>query len=108
VIDTVDAESKFEVGGETFVPVAGIAFAGSKEISKVEVRVYDGQCQEAELRSPLCETTWVIWRYDWPFEDGNHRFEVRCVTDGGSPQAEDVRGTHPSGATGIHSKRAKL
>jgi len=64
VIDTVDAESKFEFGGETFVPVGGIAVAGSKEISKVEVRVDDGQCQEAELRFPLSETMWVIWRYD--------------------------------------------
>ena len=108
VIDTVDADSTFEIDGQTFVPVGGIAFAGSKEISKVEVRVDDGEWHEAELRSPLSETTWVVWRYDWPFEAGNHKFEVRCATGGGSPQAEEDRGTHPSGATGIHSKRARL
>ena len=108
VIDTVDADSKFEVDGQTFVPVGGIAFAGAKEISKVDVRVDGGQWREAELRSPLSETTWVIWRYDWPFEAGNHRFEVRCVTGSGTPQSEEDRGTLPSGATGIHSRRAKL
>ena len=108
VIDTVDVDSKFEVNGQTFVPVGGIAFAGSREISKVEVRADEGEWHEAELRSPLSETTWVIWRYDWPFEAGSHRFEVRCVTGGGSPQAEQDRGTHPSGATGIHSRRARF
>ena len=108
VIDVIDADSKFEVDGQTFVPVGGIAFAGSKQISKVEVRADDGEWQEAELRSPLSETTWVVWRYDWPFEAGNHKFEVRCETGSGTPQSDQDRGTHPSGATGIHSRRAKL
>jgi hypothetical protein len=90
VIDTIDADSMFEVDGQAFVPVDGIAFAGAKEISKVEIRANDGEWHEAELRSPLSETTWVIWRYDWPFEAGSHRFEIRCVTGSGTPQAEDV------------------
>ena len=34
------------------------------------------------LRSPLSETTWVLWRYDWPFEAGPHGFEVRCSGSG--------------------------
>ncbi len=106
VIDTVDGDSIYEVDGQSFVPVGGIAFAGAKEVSKVEVRVDGGPWQAAELRSPLSETTWVVWRYDWPFESGNHIFEVRCATGSGVPQAEDDRGNRPSGATGIHSKRA--
>lgn len=53
VIDTIDADSIFEIDGQSLVPVGGIAFAGAKEISKVEVKVDDGPWQEAELRSTL-------------------------------------------------------
>ena len=60
------------------------------------------------LRTPLSETTWVIWRYDWPFQSGRHEFEVRCAELDGTPQIEEARGNRPSGATGIHSKSARL
>ena len=94
-----------ENGTQKLVPVGGIAFAGARGISKVEVRVNGGPWQEAQLRTPLSETTWVIWRFDWPFEEGNHRFEVRCSEGDGTPQIEEFRGNRPSGATGIHDKR---
>ena len=105
VIDTVAANAMYESNGRTLIPVGGIAFAGARGISKVEVRVNGGQWQEARLRAPLSETTWVIWRYDWPFEEGRHRFEVRCVEGDGTPQIEEEQGNRPSGATGIHAKR---
>jgi hypothetical protein len=85
------------------MPVGGIAHAGARGISKVEVRVDDGDWVEAQLRQPLSETTWVIWRYDWPFASGRHDFEVRCYEGDGTPQIEERRGAHPSGATGIDS-----
>ena len=103
VIDVVAADAKYERDGQTFVPVGGIAFGGARGVSKVEVRVNRGPWQEAQLRAPLSETTWVIWRYDWPFESGLFHFEVRCQEGDGTPQIEEKRGNHPSGATGIHS-----
>ena len=108
VIDTVAADAIYESDGRQLVPVGGIAFAGARGISKVEIRVDGGPWQEARLRAPLSETTWVVWRYDWPFAAGNHRFEVRCVDGTGAPQIEEQRGNHPSGATGVHSKNARL
>ncbi len=108
VIDTVAQDAVYESEGRTLVPVGGIAFAGARGISKVEVRVDDGPWREARLRSPLSETTWVLWRYDWPFEAGQHKFEVRCAEADGVPQIETERGNRPSGATGIHEKHAKL
>ena len=108
VIDTVAADAVYERDGQQIVPVGGIAFAGDRQISKVEVRVDGGPWTEARLRSPLSETTWVIWRYDWPFVEGEHEFEVRCVEGDGTPQIEEERGNRPSGARGIHSKKAKL
>ena len=48
--------------------VGGIAHAGARGISKVEVRVDDGEWRGARLREPLSDTTWVIWRADLPSE----------------------------------------
>ncbi len=105
VIDVVAAGDAYADADtdETMIPIGGIAHAGARGISKVEVRVDDGAWTEAQLREPLSETTWVIWRYDWPFTPGEHTFAVRCVEGDGTPQIEERRSTKPSGATGIHS-----
>ncbi len=108
VIDTVAVRDVVEQDGQRLVPVGGIAFAGARGISRVQVRVDNGPWQDAQLRSPLSETTWVIWRYDWPFAAGDHTFEVRCAEGDGTPQIEEQRGNRPSGATGIHSRKAKV
>jgi DMSO/TMAO reductase YedYZ molybdopterin-dependent catalytic subunit len=108
VIDTVAVDAIYESDGKQYVPVGGIAFSGDRGISKVEVRVDGGQWTEAQLRSPLSETTWVVWRYDWLFEAGHHLFEVRCVDGNGLPQIERASEAHPSGATGIHRREADL
>lgn len=108
VIDTVAVDHIIEDGGEQRVPIGGIAFAGAKGISNVQVRVDGGEWQDAQLRSPLSETTWVIWRYEWPFTEGEHLFEVRCAEADGTPQIEEDSDNRPSGATGLHSEEATL
>ena len=70
VIDTVATKSLVTRGGQTYIPIGGIAHAGAKGISKVEIQIDDAPWQAAELREPLSELTWVIWRYDWPFTVG--------------------------------------
>ena len=104
VVDTVAVEEAFDRDGQKFVPIGGIAFAGVRGVSKVEVRVDNGEWREARLRSPLSGATWVIWRYDWRFDPGNHAFEVRCVEADGVPQIEERNSPRPSGATGIHQR----
>ncbi len=109
VVDTVAIDSVIEREDERLIPIGGIAFAGARGVSRVEVRVDgDGPWHEARLRSPLSDTTWVIWRYDWPFEAGRHTFEVRAVESDGTPQMTGVNPARPSGATGIHSRQASL
>ncbi len=108
VIDTVAVDHIIEDGSERRVPIGGIAFAGAKGISKVQVRVDGGEWQDAQLRSPLSETTWVIWRYEWPFAEGEHLFEVRSAEADGTPQIEEESDNRPSGATGLHSEEATL
>jgi DMSO/TMAO reductase YedYZ molybdopterin-dependent catalytic subunit len=107
VIDTV-AEPYETEDGQMAVPVGGIAYAGARGISRVEVQVDNGDWQEAQLRAPLSDTTWVIWRYDWPFAEGRHIFQVRCFEGDGTPQIATISDPRPSGATGIHQVRATL
>jgi DMSO/TMAO reductase YedYZ molybdopterin-dependent catalytic subunit len=103
VIDTVAVDSAIEDGDNLLIPIGGIAYAGDRGISKVEIKVDDGDWVEAQLRESVSELTWVIWRYDWPFEEGSHNFQVRCVEGNGTQQVESSRGVRPDGATGIDS-----
>jgi len=109
VIDTVAANAtKAGTNGQTLVPIGGIAHAGARGISKVELQVDKSPWREAALRTPLSGTTWVIWRYDWPFEPGNHLFTVRCTDGAGAPQIVTPEPPEPNGATGLYSKRQRL
>ena len=108
VIDTVAVDHIVEDGDQRLVPVGGIAYAGARGISKVEVRVDGGPWEEAQLRAPLSQTTWVIWRYEWPFTAGDHTFEVRCTEADGTPQIEEDSAARPDGSSGIHNYEASL
>ncbi len=50
VVDTVATDALASAGGQTYVPVGGIAHAGDRGISKVEVQVDGGPWEPAELR----------------------------------------------------------
>jgi DMSO/TMAO reductase YedYZ molybdopterin-dependent catalytic subunit len=108
VIDSVGVDSLIEDGDETLVPIGGIAYSGERGIERVEVRVDDGEWHAAQLREPISDLTWVLWRYDWPFQEGEHVFTVRCLDGKGQTQDERYRDTRPSGATGFHVYRANL
>ncbi len=106
VIDTVAVDMMIVQADEsTLVPIGGIAHAGARGVSKVEVQVDGGEWREARLRAPLSGLTWVIWRYDWPFQKGRHTFTVRCYDGEGAPQIVEEAPPAPSGASGLHSKR---
>ncbi len=110
VIDTVatnmmiaDAEASNEV-----IPVGGVAYAGSRGVRSVEVKVDDGDWQPAQLREPMSDLTWVLWRFDWPFAAGEHTFTVRCTDGDGDAQLTEQRPPHPSGATGLNRDQVML
>ena len=103
VVDTVAVNDRFEENGQMLIPIGGIAYSGDKGISRVEVQINDGEWQEAQIREPLSDTTWVLWRYDWPLEKGDFEFAVRCYDGDGEMQITETNSTKPNGATGIHS-----
>jgi DMSO/TMAO reductase YedYZ molybdopterin-dependent catalytic subunit len=108
VIDTVAVDSIIERNGQEYIPVGGIAYSGGRGVSKVEIRVDDGPWEEAQLRKPLSETTWVLWRYEWPYQEGNHTFSVRCYDGDGTRQIMEKTDIRPDGVTGIHSVKENI
>ncbi len=109
VIDTMSSNMMIAEGtGGSVIPIGGIAHAGARGISRVEVRVDQEPWRVAHLRTPLSGTTWVLWRFDWPFKAGRHTFTVRCFEGNGTPQITAEAPPHPSGATGLHSLTAVL
>jgi DMSO/TMAO reductase YedYZ molybdopterin-dependent catalytic subunit len=109
VIDTIAVDMTIiSADQRKLVPVGGIAHAGARGISKVEVRVDDGPWQAAAIRTPLSQTTWVLWRYDWTFQPGKHTFTVRCYDGSGTPQIVEAMPPAPSGASGLFSKSQKF
>ena len=109
VIDAVSVDMNIiNATPDMRVPIGGIAHAGARGISKVEVKVDDGPWQQALLRTPLSGLTWVIWRFDWPFRQGSHTFTVRAFDGTGAPQITEQRPPTPNGASGLFSKNQKF
>ena len=106
VIDVVGMDMNVIEAGQKkmIVPIGGIAHAGARGISKVELQVDKGPWEPAQLRAPLSGTSWVLWRYDWPFQHGNHTFRVRCFDGQGTAQIVTPSSPEPDGATGIDGK----
>lgn len=86
------------------VTVSGIAFAGIRAISKVEVSA-DGATtwHTATLAPPLSDQAWVFWSWLWrPTSPGKYTLVVRATDGTGATQTATQRGTVPDGATGWH------
>lgn len=84
------------------VTVAGIAFAGARGISKVELST-DGAKSwgVASLEAPMGPLTWRRWTYQWtPNDAGPARLIVRATDGTGNTETPIGRPPYPDGATG--------
>ncbi|MGA7147779.1 MAG: molybdopterin-dependent oxidoreductase [Microbacterium sp.] len=81
-------------------PVAGVAWAQTVGIERVEVSIDDGEWQEATLSSPVNDDTWVQWFVDWDAAPGSHFITVRAVNKNGDLQIQDRAPIAPNGSSG--------
>ncbi len=91
--------------GDT-VPVAGVAWAQTRGIEAVEVRVDDGEFQPAELAESVGPDTWRQWVWRWDtgaVEPGRHQLTVRATDATGQVQPEERQPPFPNGASGWHN-----
>lgn len=85
------------------VVIAGVAWAQTRGIEKVEVRVDDGPWQVAELAAEVNDTTWRQWKLPWTVTPGRHTISCRAFDSDGNAQTGERARPMPDGATGWHS-----
>jgi hypothetical protein len=92
------------------VPIAGVAWAMDRGVSRVEVAI-DGTWHDAQLSAPISKATWVQWMYAWDAAasgPGDHTIEVRATDGAGEVQTADRTTPAPDGARGHHSIRVSV
>nr|BFF12516.1 molybdopterin-dependent oxidoreductase [Microbacterium flavescens] len=82
------------------VVLAGVAWAQTVGIERVEVKVDDGDWQRATLSSAVNDDTWVQWFLEWDAAEGDHDITVRAVDRAGELQVEERAPIAPDGSSG--------
>jgi DMSO/TMAO reductase YedYZ molybdopterin-dependent catalytic subunit len=88
--------------------IAGVAWAPTRGIERVEVRIDDEPWQEARLSGALSSAAWVQWVLEWDPTPGEHRIQVRATDGTGDTQTEERTPPAPNGASGYHSIRVEV
>jgi len=102
-VSIIDTPRGTALGDTESIPIGGIAFAGDRGISRVQIRVDEGEWLDADLESNDPPLIWQRWRFDWQPGPGSYRLTVRAFDGDGAPQDETERRPHPDGMTGLHS-----
>ncbi|MEP7152252.1 MAG: molybdopterin-dependent oxidoreductase [Nitrospira sp.] len=84
--------------------IQGLAFAGTRGISLVEVSMDGGErWMPATLAPPLSPAAWRFWSYDWTAPaPGRYQMIVRATDGTGRLQTSIEQDPAPDGATGLH------
>jgi DMSO/TMAO reductase YedYZ molybdopterin-dependent catalytic subunit len=87
------------------ISLAGVAFAGTRGIGKVEYSTDGGATwRTAQFNPPVSPYAWVLWQAAWtPGSEGAYRLVVRATDGMGAPQDERSAASYPSGASGYHT-----
>ena len=104
-IDTPDAGREFPAGRRA---IAGVAWAQTRGIAKVEVRVDDGDWQEARLSPEVDADLWRQWVLPHDFTPGRHVLTVRATGADGEVQTDERADPFPAGSTGWHSVEVQV
>ncbi|HKW59621.1 MAG TPA: molybdopterin-dependent oxidoreductase [Candidatus Dormibacteraeota bacterium] len=91
------------------IQLGGVAFAGTRGISRVEFTTNGSNWVTAEFETPLSPLTWVIWRATWtPGGEGAYRLMVRAVDASGAVQDSNTASSYPSGSSGYHTVQVSV
>jgi DMSO/TMAO reductase YedYZ molybdopterin-dependent catalytic subunit len=92
------------------IPIAGVAFAGDRGISTIQVSSDGGATwRDATVKNPLSPYSWVIWTTELDVTTGrDYKIVVRAIDKTGKIQTGEVREPFPSGATGYHTVEASV
>ena len=103
-------QSRIDVpgGGQGLVagqpaPIAGIAWAPTRGIERVEVNIDDEGWLPCQLGEALGDESWVQWHREWTPSSGRHRIQVRATDGDGITQRSEEVSPAPNGAEGWHT-----
>jgi DMSO/TMAO reductase YedYZ molybdopterin-dependent catalytic subunit len=82
------------------IPIAGVAWAQSVGIERVEVSIDNGEWTPVQLSAPINDDTWVQWFLEWDATPGTHYVAVRAVNKNGDLQVEERAPIAPDGSSG--------
>ncbi len=82
------------------IPIAGVAWAQSVGIERVEVKIDEGEWTAATMSTPVNDDTWVQWFMEWDATPGTHYVAVRAVNKNGDLQIEERAPIAPNGSSG--------
>ena len=83
--------------------IAGVAWAPTRAIERVEVQVDDEDWVEADLSRETTINSWRQWMVTWDATPGRHIVRVRATDGTGTTQTSEVSRAAPDGATGWHT-----
>ena len=84
-------------------PIAGVAWAPTRGIERVEVSVDAGPWREATLAASLGADAWRQWHLAWDPVPGRHVIAVRATDGRGRAQTAERTSIAPDGAAGHHT-----
>jgi len=99
-IDTPAPLREFPAGRRA---IAGVAWAQTRGIATVEVRVDDEDWAEARLSPEVDADLWRQWVLPYDFRPGHHSITVRATGVDGEVQTWERAAPFPAGASGWHS-----
>ncbi|MCY4272610.1 MAG: molybdopterin-dependent oxidoreductase [bacterium] len=83
--------------------IAGVAWAPSRAIERVEVQVDEEDWVEAELSRETTINSWRQWMVAWNATPGRHQVRVRATDGTSTTQTPEISEPAPDGATGWHT-----
>jgi hypothetical protein len=104
----IKTQSRIDVPGGSSIPagrtpIAGVAWAPTRGIERVEVSIDQGPWLEARLAASLGVESWRQWVYDWTATHGEHEISVRATDGTGVVQTAERTDVAPNGASGHHT-----
>ncbi|SMQ66881.1 DMSO/TMAO reductase YedYZ, molybdopterin-dependent catalytic subunit [Plantibacter sp. VKM Ac-1784] len=96
-IDTPRIDKQLPAGP---AKIAGVAWAQTVGIAKVEVSIDNGDWQSVNLTTAINDDTWVQWWMDWEATAGTHYVAVRATDKAGNLQIEEQAPIAPNGSSG--------
>ncbi len=102
----IKTQSRIDVANRDVI--AGVAWAPTRGIERVEVRIDDGPWQDAKLAAALNDDCWRQWFMPWDVAAGEHTIAVRATDGNGDTQTPERTDVAPNGASGHHTVRVDV